>query len=120
MASILIVDDESTIRIGVETILKKEDYTTYTAIDGDDCLKKLAKKKIDLILMDIMMPGTPIKEIIKKIKYIKIAYLSVVRKSEAEKEGLLDQKNIVGYFQKPFETDDLLKGIKEILRNPTH
>jgi len=62
-----------------------------------------------------MMPGTPVRDVISKIKGIKIAYLSVVRISEAEKEDLMKPKNIVGFIQKPFEINELLEKVKEIV-----
>ncbi len=111
----MIVDDEPDIRQTVKTVLGKNGYKVVTAVDGDDCLKKLPKQKIDLILLDIMMQGTPIREVVKKIKNTKIAYLSVVRTSEAEKELLLDSKNIVDFIQKPFDINDLLARVKKFV-----
>jgi CheY-like chemotaxis protein len=109
------VDDEKDVRDTTKTILEKEGYTIVTAISGDDCLKKLSKQKVDLILMDIMMPGTPTKEVVKKIKNTKIVYLSVVRTSEAEKEELIDQKNITGFIQKPYDIKELIKEVRKLL-----
>lgn len=114
--TVMVVDDESDNRTTVKTILKKEGYTVLTANNGDDCLKKLEKEKPDLILMDIMMPGTPVKEVVKKIKGIKIAYLSVVRVSEAETEELVS-KNIVDFIQKPFDLEDFVRRVKKILKD---
>jgi two-component system, OmpR family, response regulator VicR len=114
---ILVVDDEADIRSSVKTILEKEGYEVITAVNGDDCLKKLEKGKPDLILLDIMMPGTPVREVVKKIKNVKISYLSVVRTSEAEKEKLLGQNNIVDFIQKPFDIKDLVKRVKKIVGN---
>jgi DNA-binding response OmpR family regulator len=113
--TIMIVDDESDIRQSVKIILEKNGYSVVLAVDGDDCLRKLKNEKPDLILLDIMMPGTPVKEIVKKITDVKIAYLSVVRTSEAEREDLLGQKNIVDFIQKPFDIDDLLKKVKKLV-----
>lgn len=113
--TIMIVDDEQDIRQTIKTILEKNGYKVVTAVNGDDCLKKLPKQKVDLILLDIMMPGTPVREIIPKIKNIKIAFLSVVRTSEAEKEDLLKSKNIVDFIQKPFDINDLLLRVRKIV-----
>ena len=113
--TIMVVDDEADIRSTVKSILEKNGYKVVTAVNGDDCLKKLPKQRVDLILMDIMMPGTPVKEIVPKIKNTKIAYLSVVRTSEAEKEELLKSKNIVDFIQKPFDINDLLKKVKKLV-----
>jgi len=92
---ILVVDDESDLRETVKTVLEKNSYTVITAINGDDGLKKWQAEKPDLVLMDIMMPGTPVKDIIPKMKGAKISYLTVVRTSEAEKEDLMksNEKN---------------------------
>jgi len=111
---IMVVDDEPDIRQTVKTILTKNGFSVVTANNGDDCLKKVGKEKPDLILMDIMMPGTPVREIVPKIKNTKIAYLSVVRTSEAEKEQLLKSKNIVDFIQKPFDVDELVKKVKKL------
>ncbi len=113
---ILIVDDEADIRVTVKTVLEKNGYKVVTATNADDCLKKIrGGENPDLILMDIMMPGTPVKEIIPKLGKFKIAYLSVVRTSEAEKGDLMRNKNIVDFIQKPFDINDLIKKVKKLV-----
>jgi len=108
----MVVDDEADIRDSVRMILEPNGYKVITANDGDDCLKILKQKTPDLILLDIMMPGTPVGEVVKKIKDIKIAFMSVVRISEARKRGLCEQGNIVDFLQKPFSVDDLVSRVK--------
>ncbi|MBI4020009.1 MAG: response regulator [Candidatus Aenigmarchaeota archaeon] len=113
--TIMVVDDESDIRESVRTILETNGYSVITAVDGDDCLRKLRSAKPDLILMDVMMPGTPVREVISRIKGTKIAYFTVVRTSDIEKERLLKTPNVVGFIQKPFELEDLLKAVKRLV-----
>lgn len=113
--TIMIVDDEPDIRESVKMVLEKNGYKVVAAVNGDDCLEKLKKTKPALILMDIMMPGTPVRDVVPKIKDIKIAYLSVVRTGEAEREALLKEKNIVDFIQKPFDITDLAKRVKKIV-----
>lgn len=61
--TIMIVDDEQDNLTTVKTVLEKEVYVVLTAISGDDSLKQIqAGTKPDLILMDIMMPGTPVRD----------------------------------------------------------
>ena len=112
---ILVVDDEEDIRKSVKMILTVNGYEVITAVDGDDLLKKISQETPDLILLDIMMPGTPVQEIIKQIKNIKIAFMSVVRISDARKRGLCSQDNIIDFFQKPFNVTDLIDRIELIL-----
>jgi len=113
--TIMIVDDEPDIRSTVKIVLEKNGYAVAEAVNGDDCLEKLKTVKPDLILMDIMMPGTPVKDIVPQIKGIKISYLSVVRTSEAEKEDLMKSENIVDFIQKPFDINELLQKVKKIV-----
>ncbi|RLF31917.1 MAG: hypothetical protein DRM98_04775 [Thermoplasmata archaeon] len=114
--TILVVDDEEDIRESVKMILEVNGYRVIEAVDGDDCLRKIREEKPDLILLDIMMPGTPVSEVVKQIKDIKIAFMSVVRISDARKKGLCAQDNIVDFFQKPFSVSDLIERIELILR----
>jgi len=111
--TIMIVDDEPDNVTTVRAVLSKAGYKVLDAKNGDDCLRKLPKQNVDLVLMDIMMPGTPVREVVEKIKGTKIAYLSVVRLSEAEREELLKSKNIVDFIQKPFDIDDLAARVKK-------
>jgi len=113
--TIFVVDDEPDIRQSVKMILEKNSYRVITAEDGDDCLEKLKEIKPDLILLDIMMPGTPVTEILKQIKDIKIAFMSVVRISDARKKGLTNLDNVVDFLQKPFDVTDFIDRIEAIL-----
>ena len=112
--TIMVVDDESDIRDAVKTVLEAEGYTVVAAVSADDALRQEAISNPDLILMDIMMPGTPVGEIIPKLRS-KVAYLSVVRTSEAEKENLMKSKNIVDFIQKPFDVEELIRRVKKLI-----
>ncbi|NPE26471.1 response regulator [Methanococcoides sp. SA1] len=115
MKKILVVDDEGDIRTTVKAILEKEGYDVSTAVSGDDALKKVKTVKPNLILLDIMMPGTPVRDIVPKLAPTKVAYLSVVRTSEAEKESLMKSKNIVDFIQKPFDVEELIRRVKKLV-----
>ena len=112
--TIMVVDDEPDIQATVKIVLEKEGYNVVTANSADDCLDKLKTVSPSLILMDIMMPGTPVRIAVPKIKE-KVAFLSVVRTSEAERENLLKSGNIVDFIQKPFDIKDLVKRVKKIV-----
>lgn len=68
MKTILVVDDEPDIRESVKNILETQGYKVLNVTDGQSCLKTLCELTPDLILLDIMMPGTPVEEIIKMRK----------------------------------------------------
>ena len=117
MKTVMVVDDEEDIRESVKTILKINGYNVITANDGDDCLDKINHETPDLILLDIMMPGRPVADIVKQITHIKIVFMSVVRKTDAENKGLCDQDNVVDFLQKPFNLNDLIFKIETLLKN---
>lgn len=112
----MVVDDTFDVRKTAKDVLEKEGYEVITAVDGDDCLKKLKHITPDLILMDIMMPGPHVSKIVEQIPKIKVAYLSVVRKGDASTEGLLKFDNIVNFIEKPYSVDKLVKEVKKSLR----
>ena len=56
MAEILVVDDERVLRDGIKAILSGEGHAVRTARDGDEALGKIAEKRPDLVLLDVMMP----------------------------------------------------------------
>jgi CheY-like chemotaxis protein len=115
--TILVVDDEEDNRITLKSILEKNNYSVVTAVNGADCLKRLPKQKVDLILLDIMMPGMTTRELYSKIKEVvdgtKIIYVTAVQMSEAERKELLKQKGVIDFIQKPFDIGDLIKKVKK-------
>jgi DNA-binding response OmpR family regulator len=115
MKTILIVDDDPDVVESIKRILRVNEYKVYTAGDGEECLRKVDEVKPDLVLLDIMMPGMPIDEVVKQIRDTKIAFISIVRVSDAEHRGLCSQENVVGFFQKPFEVSDLVEKLELIL-----
>jgi len=111
----MLVDDEPDTREVVKIVLENAGYEVTTAVDGDDCLEKLKKQKPDLILMDVRMPGTPVKEVVSRIKGIKIAYFSSSRVSSGEKKELTSLENVVAFFDKAMDNKDLINKIKKII-----
>lgn len=66
--SILIVDDNEMNRDVLQRRLQRQDYTIYCSVDGNDALKKLEQHDIDLMLLDIMMPGMDGTEVLQRVK----------------------------------------------------
>lgn len=119
MAKILIIDDESTIRLLTRTILEKEGHTVTEASDGNDGLKKANHTKPDLILLDVMMPDMQGWEVCEKIKScgnlkdIPIIIFSVKAKKDDIELG--DKLGADGYIAKPFAKEDLLDLVNKTL-----
>lgn len=112
MKIIMVVDDNEDLGRVIKRILDKEGYETIIALNSDECFNMLKDVKPDLILLDIMMPGTPVSELTQQIQDIKIAYLSAVKISQSDKENMMQQKNIIDFIPKPFEREELVARIK--------
>jgi DNA-binding NtrC family response regulator len=65
MPTILIVDDEPSIRRTVREILEYEDYAVEEAEDGEEALEKIRSSSLDMVLLDIKMPGMDGMEVLK-------------------------------------------------------
>jgi two-component system nitrogen regulation response regulator NtrX len=109
-ATILIVDDEESIRRSVADILSDEGYRPVVAADGDEGLEKLRTQPPDLVLLDIAMPGRDGIEILEELRK-SWAELPVVMMSghgtietavRATKLGAYD------FLEKPLSYDKLL------------
>ncbi|MCD6594638.1 response regulator [bacterium] len=58
MATILVIDDEKNIRLLYQKELESEDYKVFTAENAEDGMKILESEKIDVVILDLRMPGT--------------------------------------------------------------
>ncbi|MCF8381297.1 MAG: response regulator [Bacteroidales bacterium] len=109
---ILVVDDNLENLKVVSNLLKDKEYKIALAQDGESALKVLEENKIDLILLDIMMPemdGYEVCAILKskpETKDIPIIFLSAKMESEDIVKGF--QMGGVDYITKPFNREELI------------
>lgn len=115
---ILVVEDDISILTGLKDNLLGEGYKVSTAINGSEGLDFALQNKIDLLILDIMLPGLNGFEICKKVKIVKpllpIVMLTA-RGSEIDKIAGLDY-GADDYITKPFSLSELLARIRAILR----
>lgn len=114
MPKILVVEDNIDIHNLIKEILEKENYKILDAYSGTEALMILEKEEVDLILLDLMLPGLNGEEIIKKIKNIPIIVISAKISSEDKVNVLLNGAN--DYITKPFNSEELIARVKVQLR----
>jgi DNA-binding NtrC family response regulator len=115
--SILIVDDERSIRIGLKGLLSKEEYEVTIAENGTEALRLLASQEYDLVLTDLRMAGIDGLSLLTKIKeqypdtmvIMMTAYGSEKIAVEAMKAGARD------YLVKPFDNDEVKILVRQAL-----
>jgi DNA-binding NtrC family response regulator len=108
--SILVVDDESEIREGLELLLNTEGYSTASAESGEAGLALLEEKPFDLVLLDVSLPGRNGLDLLREIRrrdpnlsvVLITAYGSIDMARAAFKSGAQD------YITKPWSNDELL------------
>lgn len=66
--SILIVEDEADLRQALKTVFSYEDFTVYTAQDGEEGLNTALEKKPDIILLDVLMPKKDGVTVLKELR----------------------------------------------------
>ena len=114
METILIVEDNIDIHNFIKEVLEKKQYKVLDAYSGTEALMIIEKENINLVLLDLMLPGLNGEEIIKKVKNIPIIVISAKISPEDKVNVLLNGAN--DYITKPFNKDELLARIAVQLR----
>ncbi len=118
MFHILVVDDDKHTRMLLEAVLKSEGFTVTTATDGEEALSRMEKEHIDLVVLDIMMPGMDGYEFTKTIRdsgsNLPILMLTAKHQGPDEKKGFLVGTD--DYMTKPVDEETLVLRIKALLR----
>ena len=114
---ILVVDDDPEIRELVKAYLEKNDYQVSTAFDGNQMWRVLEHSHIDLIVLDIMLPGTDGLELCRTLRAkSKIPVIMLTARGDEMDRVLGLEMGADDYLAKPFSARELLARIKVILR----
>ncbi len=116
--TILIVEDEPNMRLGLKDNLEFEGYSVDLAEDGAEGLEKILKKTYDLIIMDVMMPRMSGLDACRKAREagVESPILLLTAKSEEVDKVIGLELGADDYVTKPFGLRELLARIKAILR----
>lgn len=118
MASILVVDDELSMREFLKILLEKEGYRVTVAADGKSALALAGKHSFDLVISDIRMPGMSGLDLLTRLKQVKAeigvimitAFASPDDAVAAMKSGAFD------YITKPFNVDEIKTVVRAVLK----
>jgi DNA-binding NarL/FixJ family response regulator len=121
--SVLIVDDEESIRISLKRMLEKDNYQVNTADNGSIALKKLANYHYDIILTDIMMDNISGVNLLKKIKEMYTDVIVILMTGFASIDSAIDALRLGAsdYIIKPCSKKKILSSIENaIKKNASH
>jgi PAS domain S-box-containing protein len=119
---LLLVDDDETLRRGLARVLKRNGIESLHAASGEECLSILNKEKIDVLVLDVKMPGISGLEVLDHIKamYLKTEVLLLTGYATTQEgvDGI--KRGAFDYLSKPVQTEHFLAKIiqayKKILR----
>ena len=114
--NILVVDDEYSVRQAIRFIFEEE-YHVQEAQSGEEALKKIKEEKIDLVLLDIKMPGISGMKVLEAIDRINkdIEVIMVTATKDVDVAIKSVKMGAENYITKPFEMDDLKKMVRRLL-----
>lgn len=118
--TILVVDDEPAIRLGLAATLKRQGYSVITAEDGNDGILKATQTLPDLILSDVMMPNMNGFELRRQLGTVpslaSIPFIFLTARTSSEDRVLGIREGADDYVTKPFVIDELLARVEAVLR----
>ncbi|MCY8971696.1 DNA-binding response regulator ResD [Bacillus atrophaeus] len=114
---ILVVDDEARIRRLLKMYLEREDYEIEEAENGDEAIVKGLETDYDLILLDLMMPGTDGIEVCRQIREKKATpIIMLTAKGEEANRVQGFEAGTDDYIVKPFSPREVVLRVKALLR----
>lgn len=120
MHTILLVDDSELELKALASILQKENYTIVTTSDGSQVIPLLKSRKIDLVLLDIIMPGKSGLELLVDIKtrpdFETLPVIMVTARTDAANVKAALDSGAIDYIRKPFEELEIIARVRSALR----
>ena len=117
--TILVAEDDAEVRRLTKNVLQEFGYTVVEAIDGEDAISKFLKhkRKVDLIMIDVVMPrknGKEVYQYVRKIRPdVKALFTSGYTADVIHEKGVLDEG--LNFVSKPVAPKELLRKIRDIL-----
>jgi putative two-component system response regulator len=117
-ATILIVDDEESVRTMLKRMLEREGYACETAEDAEKAILNLLSHKIDLVISDVRMPGKSGIQLMEEIKQNRpeIATLIMTGLGDKQIADAAISAGSSGYLYKPFQKIQVLASVSHALK----
>jgi len=115
--SVLIIDDEASIRESLQTLLELEGFTVETASSGEEGLTKLAEQPMDLVLLDFALPDRNGLEILHDIRDRdpELGVIMITAYGTVENAVAAMQAGATNFIQKPWDNEKLLADVRAVV-----
>lgn len=114
---ILLVDDESMIRQLMAGVLEEQGFKVVQAEDGKSAIKAFRENSVDLVILDMIMPGMKGEEVLKALRTISPDVTVMVSSGfmSEEQRDRLKEFGIEDFLDKPYREEDVLSSIRRTL-----
>lgn len=117
MATILIVEDEESLAEPLAYLLQKEGFDTLLAADGPSALAQFNDDHVDLVLLDLMLPGMSGTDVCRKLRAESDVPIIMVTARDSEIDKVVGlELGADDYVTKPYSTRELIARIRAVLR----
>lgn len=117
MTSVLIVEDEESLAEPLAFLLKKEGFEVFMAPDGPTALDTFAAEDIDIILLDLMLPGMSGTEVCRQLRQTSSVPVIMVTARDSEIDKVVGlELGADDYVTKPYFARELIARIRAVLR----
>lgn len=117
MTTILIVEDEESLADPLAFLLRKEGFEPIIALDGPSALEKFADNDIDIVLLDLMLPGMSGTDVCKQLRATSSVPVIMVTARDAEIDKVVGlELGADDYVTKPYSSRELIARIRAVLR----
>lgn len=118
MVALLLVDDEPAITDNLAPLLRRSGFTVDVAADGDSALSRIRAGGYDLVVLDVMLPGTDGREVLRTARSegrtTPIILLTQV--GESSERAMALEEGADDYLNKPFDPYELIARVRAVLR----
>jgi CheY-like chemotaxis protein len=119
MATILVIDDEPSVRESVERVLTMRGHKVLHAANGTEAIRVHQQQPIDLIVTDIFMPEMDGVEVINHFRKsdAKLPILAISGNPTGDMLTVAKRLGVAGVLEKPFSIADLQKQVEDVLKS---
>ncbi|HEX9671542.1 MAG TPA: response regulator, partial [Thermoanaerobaculia bacterium] len=113
--NVLVIDDEEVLQDVLTHLLRREGHSTFSALSGEEGLEVLEREEVDLVLLDLMLPGINGHDVLREIRQrdpdqvvvVITAFSSIESAIAAMREGAFH------YIPKPFKNEEVLLTVRK-------
>lgn len=117
--TVLVVDDEVEVTYALQAFFQQKGYEMVTAFDGGQAMAALQATPVDLVLLDLKMPGVNGIEVLRFLRHHRPATrVIVITAYDDEYRALVEPMGVHGFLNKPFGIEGLTRTIEQVLQQP--